>query len=324
LAYREQDVAKGQKFLTKLWNASRFVGMHLDGHAPKEAPLELLDKWIISELHDVIAEGTRYFNEYKCSKTKARMENFFWHNFCDDYLEMVKHRLYNPDVYGDESKLAAQNTIYKVLLACLKVLAPIIPHITEEIYQEIFKDSEDDVSLHVSSWPKATDYPLDETSKDQGRVLKDTIASIRRYKADNGMPLNQSLQRVVVHAENDVRSLLKETERTIRGAMQIQEFEVTDKRIEAVEKVVDIVPDYSKLGPGFKEAAGKIVQELKENMVDVAKQIRDNGSYEMTVGGKKYMVLSEHIKEIKREIKGVDEGDLVDVPEHGITMLIVR
>jgi len=324
LAYRETDVAKGQKFLTKLWNASRFVGLHLDGHTPAEAPLELLDKWILSELHDIVDEGTKYFEKYEYSKTKSRMENFFWHDFCDDYIEMVKHRLYNPDIYGEESKAAAQNTLYSVHLACLKVLAPVIPHITEEIYQEIFKSTQGDVSLHVSEWPKVKDYPLDETAKEQGVVLKDSIASIRRYKADNGLPLNQSLSKVLVHAEEDIRFLLNEAEKTIRGAMQIQAFEITDKRIEAVEKVVDIVPDYSKIGPEFKEDAGKIVAELKEKKEDVAGQIREHGKYMVAVGGKEYTVLSDHIKEIRREIKGEDEGDLVDVPEHGITMLIVR
>ncbi len=323
LAYREKDVANAQRFLTKLWNASRFAGIHLQGYKPMKASLELLDKWILSELHDIITEGTTKFEGYEYSKTKVMVERFFWHDLCDDYIEMVKHRLYNPEVYGVKSKQAAQYTIYKVLLACIKLLAPLIPHITEEIYRGIFRGNEGDLSLHVSSWPTAKDYTFDEAARNEGRILRDVIAHIRRYKADNGIPLNQPLRRVVVHAGENVRSLLGKTERTILGAMQIQEFEVTAKRIEAVERILEIIPDYSKLGPSFKEAAGAIVSQLKERKDEVAKHLKEKGSYEAIVKGKKYAVLAEHIKEIKREIKGEVEGDLIELPEHGVTMLVV-
>jgi valyl-tRNA synthetase len=324
LPYREKDVAKGQRFLTKLWNASRFVGMHLKDYVAGDVPLELLDMWIIGELHDVVSKGTKHFEAYEYSKTKAMVENFFWHTFCDDYLEMVKHRLYNPEEYGKVSKRAAQRTLYTVLLACLKMLAPIIPHITEEIYQEIFRESAGDVSLHVSNWPKAEDYPRDENVVEKGRILSDAIARIRRYKADNGLPLNKPLRKVIIHAGKDVRSVFENAERTIKGAMQVLELLVTGKRIEAVEVVVEIVPDYARMGPEFRDAVGEIVTELKSKKEEAARLLRDNGRYEVIIEGKKYTVLPEHIKEIRREIKGKEEGDLVDVPEHGITMLIVR
>ncbi len=323
LAYREKDVANGQRFLTKLWNASRFAGMHLKGYRPRKVKLELLDSWLLSGLSDVVEEGTRDFEGYQYSKTKARAEHFFWHDLCDDYLEMAKHRLYNPKKYGESSKRAAQYTLYTALLACIKLFAPIVPHITEEIYQELFKKNEGDVSLHVSSWPGAKEYPRDREAKKKGAVLRDTIARIRRYKADKGLPLNQPLRRVVLHGPKVSRSVLSAEQDTIAGAMQIKELEVTSKRIEAVEKVVEMVPDFSKLGPEFKDAAGGIAKELKENREEVAKALRDEGFYEVVVKGEKFKVLPGHIKEIRREIKGEGERDLVDLPEHGVTMLVL-
>ncbi len=323
LAYREKDVANGQRFLTKLWNASRFAAMHIKGPRPRKAKLELLDRWLLSGLREVIEEGTRDFEGYQYSKTKARAEHFFWHDFCDDYIEMAKHRLYNPKLYGEASRRAAQYTLYTTLLACLKLFAPIVPHITEEIYQGIFKKNEKDVSLHVSSWPRVKDYPADRAARRKGAVLRDTIARIRRYKADKGMPLNQPLRRVVLHAAKGARSLLAAEKKTIVGAMQIKELELTSKRIEAVEKVIEIVPDFSKLGPDFKDSAGAIAEQLRARKEEAAEQLKEKGVFEIIVRGKLHKVLPRHIKETRREIKGEGEGDVIEVPEHGVTMLII-
>jgi valyl-tRNA synthetase len=159
LPFPEKDLVAGKKFLTKLWNASNFVFMNLEDYKrekPKE--LEEIDKLFLSKLSLLIATCTENFEKYEFSKVKLDIEKFFWHDFCDNYLEIVKKRIYNET---GNKKTSAQYTLYKSLLTILKLIAPITPFITEEIYQQHFKENEKDKSIHLSSWPEAEDSTLD-------------------------------------------------------------------------------------------------------------------------------------------------------------------
>jgi valyl-tRNA synthetase len=145
MAFKEKEVVYGQKFINKLWNASRFVSMHLKDYAPSATPkakpqLELVDHWILTKLNAVIRESTESFESYEYSKAKMAVEQFFWGDFCDNYLEMVKDRLYSKEDARKASRDAALYTIYTVLLDSLKMLGPFTPHVTEK-YQRLFRDT---------------------------------------------------------------------------------------------------------------------------------------------------------------------------------------
>ena len=88
--------------------------------------------------------------------------NFTWHIFCDSYLEAVKDRLYRPEIYGEEKKGAAQHTLSVVLRRLLFLLAPITPHLTEEIYQTLYADEKQPKSIHNAPWPEAHEEDVDE------------------------------------------------------------------------------------------------------------------------------------------------------------------
>ncbi|MFC1686823.1 valine--tRNA ligase, partial [Nanoarchaeota archaeon] len=135
LDYQEKDLVTGQKFVNKLWNASKFSLMHLKDYKKSSSKVtEVFDKWLLSKLNKLIEESTESFEKYEYSKTKSEVENFFWHTFCDYYLEISKDRLYNPDKRGIASKKSGQKVVYTTILSILKMMAPIMPHITEEIY----------------------------------------------------------------------------------------------------------------------------------------------------------------------------------------------
>ncbi|MBD3261532.1 MAG: valine--tRNA ligase, partial [Candidatus Altiarchaeales archaeon] len=150
LPFSEKDLVTADKFITKLWNASRFSFIHLKDYKPGEQELELVDRWLLTKLSRIIESSTRSFEQYEYYRTKADVEKFFWQIFCDYYLELVKARLYRPDDRGFDSKSSAQHTLYQSLLTILKLLAPIMPHITEEIYQGGFREKEGTKSIHVS------------------------------------------------------------------------------------------------------------------------------------------------------------------------------
>lgn len=151
LPYQEKEVRAGKRTITKLFNASRFVFMNLknfDGKKPKK--LEKVDEEFLKEINNLVRISTQAFDRYSYSFAKSNIENFFWRYFTDNYLEIVKGRIYNEK--GDKKK-SAQYVLYQGLLSILKIFAPIMPFITEEIYQEHFKKFEKEKSIHISNWP---------------------------------------------------------------------------------------------------------------------------------------------------------------------------
>ena len=216
LIYREKDITRGGKIIIKLWNAARFVENHLKDYKPKEAKLEIEDRWILSELYKVIEEAEKSYREYNPNRAKRVIENFFKNVFCDFYLEMVKHRLYGDE---EESKNAAKFTLYKTLLGILKMYAPIIPFITEEIYQTLFKEREGDVSIHVSEWPKSEE--ADEESLKLGKIAMNIISAVRQWKTGRHLPMSTEVSKVIIEDEQEIRKL----ERVIKGTLKIKEIE---------------------------------------------------------------------------------------------------
>ena len=153
LDYQEQDLVAGKRFINKLINSSRFVFMNLkDFSGKKPKTLEKIDELFLKELNRVIATTTYRFEEYEYSRAKFNTEEFFWRDFCDNYLEIVKWRVYNGT---KEQKESAFYTLYTSLLTILKLISPITPFVTEFIYQENFRNLEKEKSLHTSKWPEA-------------------------------------------------------------------------------------------------------------------------------------------------------------------------
>ncbi|KXA92884.1 hypothetical protein AKJ64_01955 [candidate division MSBL1 archaeon SCGC-AAA259E17] len=226
IIYQEKEVIRGNKVLRKLWNASRFVAMHLEDFDPSQrVELEIIDRWILTRLNDLIQECEEEYRNYDISKVRRKIENFFKNVFCDNYLEMVKHRLYEPEEFGERSRNAALYTLYQGLLACLKIFGPIIPHITEEIYQKLFRDFEGEKSLQTTEWPGIDGDLVDEEAKDLGELAKDVIEAIRRWKSDEGIPLNEELETVRVDTDPETEEKVKRVGEIIRGTIKVGELE---------------------------------------------------------------------------------------------------
>ena len=222
IPFKEKDLKAGQKFLTKLWNASRFALMHLKDYKPqKPEKLELIDKWAMSKINKVIDKATKAMNNYKTSESKFVTEQFFWNTFCDNYLEMIKDRMYNSDKYEDWQVNSAKYTLYYMLLNTLKLLAPIVPHITEEIYQSYFREFENKKSIHIANWPKIRD--IDEDILDLGEKAVEVIKRLRKYKSENQMSMNDDLKQVTINNES-----LKDLKDVIKTTMNIKKLKFSE------------------------------------------------------------------------------------------------
>ncbi len=220
LPYQEKDLITGKKFITKLWNASKFCGMHT-GDAPSGIPkkMEMIDRWMLSKINGIIKTSTESFREYEYSRTKSEVENFFWHLFCDYYLEIVKDRLYNKGKYSKGSVDSAKYTLYRTLLSVLKMMAPITTFITEEIYNSLFSEREGDKSIHLSKWPEFDPNLSDPEAEEIGDTAIEIIAAIRKYKTGKGLSLAEPLESVTIDSEK-VRPLLE----TIKATMKIKKI----------------------------------------------------------------------------------------------------
>lgn len=213
ISFPEKELIAGKKFVTKLWNASKFADMHLQDHdrtaTEAKIELEMFDRWILAKLNKVIDESTKSLEKYEYSKTKSETENFFWNTFCDFYLEIVKARLYNPETYGVEKRKSAQHALYKTLLTVLKLMAPITPHITEAIYQSYFIGTEKAKSIHVSPWPKVdSDLAiLDEEAERIGDLGIDIITAVRKFKSENAVSLKKSINLSIGCSEEDKKRI---------------------------------------------------------------------------------------------------------------------
>ncbi|MFH0859755.1 MAG: valine--tRNA ligase [Candidatus Altiarchaeota archaeon] len=237
LPFKEKDLLTGDKFITKLWNASRFVFMHLEDYEKGEVELTIADRWLLTKLSKIVGECTAYFDRYEYMHTKALTEKFFWQTYCDYYLEIVKQRLYKPELRGDDSRRAAQHVLYQSLLTILKLMAPVMPHITEDVYQTFYKKFEKDRSIHVSAWPSPEQFTSDEKAENVGDLLMEVVGLIRKHKSDNSIPLGNELESVTIRASADAIEKLRLVEDDIRGTGRIKEISFEEKGIEGVELI---------------------------------------------------------------------------------------
>jgi valyl-tRNA synthetase len=142
--------------------------------------------------------------------------SFVWHELADYYLEMVKHRLYKPEIYGEKSRQAAQFTLHYVLETILKLLAPVTPHVSEELYTELFGKG----SVHLAEYPEKDVELVDGDSEKAGEVLVQVIDEIRKYKTDNNMSLGAELEKVDIEGPAMIKSLKED----IKGTGRIKEM----------------------------------------------------------------------------------------------------
>ena len=223
IPFRWADVEYGWRFMRKLWNACRFASIQLEDFKADAEP-ELLDRWILSRLERVVREATEAFEECQFMNAVEAIRNFVWHVLCDHYLEAVKYRLYG----GGEGRAAAQRTLHYALKRVLQLLAPVMPHLTEEIYSLMYAEDEQD-SIHLSRWPEANEALIDEEAERRGDLIVSVIRDIRSEKNRQGIPLNTPLEAVTVYVEND-----EEAEILKQGGADISET-VKAERIEVIK-----------------------------------------------------------------------------------------
>ncbi|MCD4740120.1 valine--tRNA ligase [archaeon] len=219
--FNEKDLVAGRKFLVKLWNASRFTLSHLENYTPKKPGLEPIDKWLLSKLNKVIKQSTENFKHYETSEAKQAAELFFWRDFCDNYLEIVKDRVYNPDKHEEKAIESAKYTLYISLLTTIKLMAPILPHITEEIYQSFFQQHEKTKSIHCSEWPEVKE--TFEEEEEAGDLLVEILSKVRQFKTEQKVSLKTQIELTLPKEQLEKLAPVLEDLKAVTRATKINE-----------------------------------------------------------------------------------------------------
>jgi valyl-tRNA synthetase len=228
IPFRWPDVEYGRRFLTKLWNAARFVSTQLkDYDARRKYELQLLDRWVLSKAEKLTQKVTDALEKCQFNIALEDLRNFTWHIFCDQYIEAVKDRLYKPELYGEETKNAVQDTLYKVLYRIIQLLAPITPHVTEEIYQIMYAEDMRAKSLQLAPWPKLDHGRIDEEAEKKGELVMAVITEIRREKAEKRKPLNAPIKRLKIYGgKSEFARVISENKEVIVGTCKISLLEI--------------------------------------------------------------------------------------------------
>ncbi|MDY6788377.1 MAG: valine--tRNA ligase [Candidatus Nanohaloarchaea archaeon] len=307
LVYREDDLVAGEKLITKLWNVARFLNSFIDRKPSKPSEFSIMDAWLLQRLDNTIDEATEWFNKYEYDRSKELAKQFFWHDMADNYLEFVKREL-----YGEENSSAVY-VLYHSFLKVLKLFAPIMPHITEEIYHRLYKDFEGSKSIHVSTWPEVEDYAFDGASE-LGDMAVEIVSGLRKYKSNRGMSLNQDLEEVVVYTERDAEELEK-IEEIVKQAMHVKNLEFKEESPEMEKEIRDVDLDYSRLGPRL----GDGIKELERALEDKSNVELEAGILKVDLEGGESIELLKDDFEVEEEfsIKG-EEGSLVDTENFAV------
>jgi len=239
IPFRWPDVEYSKRFLVKLWNAAGFVSSLLEGYSPEEGEtveLQPLDRWILCKAEKLTKTVTDAFEKCQFNVALEELRNFTWHVFCDSYIEAVKDRLYKPESYGEEKRRAAKQTLYSVLYRILQLLAPVAPHVTEEIYQALYAEEKGCKSINLSPWPLTDQKRIDEEAEKHGDVITSVIDEVRRDKSERHLPLNAQIKRLTVYAgDKELAKAVMAGKEDISGTCKVAYLEILLKKGEGRE-----------------------------------------------------------------------------------------
>ncbi len=219
--FNDEGLKDGYKLLNKIFNGSKFVLNFLYDYTPKK-PSKILpvDEYIMHKFNDAYKKTISFYKDVEMGYAKAEIEKFFYF-FCDNYIELVKNRLYKPEIYGEEAKQSAQWASYNVLLKMLQHLGITMPHIAEEIYQNYFRTFEKEKSIHLTV---LSPIKLDEnkTIIEKGDELIEVVARIRQFKSENKLSLKTEIEDVEI-VSHDV-DFFKLCSDDIKAVMNIKDL----------------------------------------------------------------------------------------------------
>ncbi|BBU40365.1 valine--tRNA ligase [Aeribacillus pallidus] len=238
LRFSFEKVEAVWNFANKIWNASRFVLMNLNGLTYEEIDLNgkksVVDKWILTRLNETIELVTRLAEKYEFGEAGRVLYNFIWDDFCDWYIEMAKIPLYGND---EEAKKTTRSVLAYVLDQTLRLLHPFMPFITEEIWQHLPHQGE---SITIASWPVVRQELSDEKAANEMKLLVDVIRSVRNIRAEVNTPMKKQVDMIIHAHSEEVKNQLEKNRSYLERFCNPSSLTI-DTNIEAPDKAMTAV-----------------------------------------------------------------------------------
>ncbi len=219
-SFQWKDVEYSSRFMQKLWNAFRFIYPHLKELKPEDkSKLKLtdLDRCFLSRLQTMVEMSTDNYEKYRFDVFLKRARKFVWEEFCDEYLELVKPRIYSEN--RGNRKLSAIYTLQETILTIIKLFAPITPHFSEEIYSYTLNE---DRSVHEEKWPKPNPELKDETLEEAWYMIMELTRAVRKHKSESGVPLKEKKGEVLVKVPHKYFKLMEGCKEDIEKSLWIE------------------------------------------------------------------------------------------------------
>jgi len=303
-----EEVERASKFLTKTWNilrfAAPFVAKDVYDYDPDDPPeLRLADRWILSRLSRVTEEVAEEMDEYRFDTALQAVREFTWNELADDYLELVKGRLYEQEGEGHE---AVRWTLRTVLESVVVMASPFAPYFAEEAY-DVFADE----SVNEADWRDVGMH--NGTAEGDGDVFAETVAEVRRWKSDEGMALNAEMGRIEVYANG-------EFDASDAGNALNADVVVEDGEPELEEVPVEVDPDMSVLGPRFRDSAGEVVGALQARDAGEVASEKEEGVVTVEVGGETHEIDGDAVEVLNEHRSRGEEVEVLETED--VTVLV--
>lgn len=216
--FSEDELKISKRFINKLYNAARFATMQLEDFTKperyEEAALLPVDRWILQRVNETTGKAAQLLEDYEIGQARHEIDDLFWKDFCDYYIEIAKERLYQPEKHGAEQRYSGQIAIYHSLLGILKLYAIYTPYVTEYIYQKYYRHFEKEISLHQTCWEIKREKGI---YIEFGEHLKELIAGVRRFKTENQMSMKDHLAELIITCPKKYKDFYMRSEKDIRA-----------------------------------------------------------------------------------------------------------
>ncbi len=299
IPFQWKEITAASRFQQKLWSIFRFS---LPLIAPNDVAPGQVDRWLLGELDRLVEKTTEAMDGFQFDEVLKAIRAFAWDVLADNYIELVKARLYGSD--GPE-KRAAQDTLFTALETLARIMAPFTPFLSEEIYHTLTGKS-----VHEQSWPVTLNRPIDQG----GLAIKEVAATLRRYKAEKGMALNSPLPGIAVYSDLDLETA------DLAGVANSPVDSRTGKPLLEM-KPIAVKPQMKVIGPRFKDRSQRIIAALNSmDPADVARQ-KEAGSIAVHLDGE---IIELPIEAAEVEVQTLSAGEAVDILKTKDATVLVR
>ena len=192
--------------------------------------LEYIDKWILAKYEEMEKGYLKYLEEYEIGIALNHLEKFFW-NFCDDYIEIVKHRLYRPEEFGERARYSGQKTVYTLLFKLIQAFSIYLPYVTEEIYHELYMNDMNIPSIHITS---IENLNIEDKNKEIylniGNTIMEIISELRGEKTNNNVSLKTPFSIVEIDVNSNILDGITKAEKDFKATVTIENLKLNDKQ----------------------------------------------------------------------------------------------